>query len=34
MRGLCKEVGYIIVFPAAIILILLLVTGLLSSVLD
>jgi len=33
-RGLCKRVGYVIVFPATIILVLLLVSGLLSSVLD
>jgi len=33
-RGLCKGVGYVIVFPATIILVLLLVSGLLSSVLD
>ncbi len=33
-RGLCKEIGYVTVFPATIVLILLLVTGLLNSVLD
>lgn len=33
-RGLCKGIGYVIVFPATIILILLFVTGLFNSVLD